>query len=140
MKSLPCKPNARPLVSFTLFVSVMRNSLMLELWHQGSVRHAEDAKERTHDGRGTGDDDPGHDPHLAVGIAFRHANSAAPDFNDAPEKPEEEQDPQPVLKRGLEGRGNLREWHHRQCPRLTVQQVELNCPTDDSREFSQIVF
>jgi hypothetical protein len=29
MKSLPCKPNARPLVSFTLFVSVMRNSLML---------------------------------------------------------------------------------------------------------------
>src|SRR5471032_3004719 len=105
MKSLPCKPNARPLVSFTLFVSVMRNSLMLELWHQGSVRHAEDAKERTHDGRGTGDDDPGHDPHLAVGIAFRHAISAAPDFDDAPERPEEKQDTQPVLKRGLEADG-----------------------------------
>src|SRR5471032_471747 len=124
MKSLPCKPNARPLVSFTLFVSVMRNSLMLKLWHQGSVGHAEYAKERTHDGRGTGDDDPGHDPHLAVGIAFRHAIRTAPDLNDAPEKPEEEQDTQPVLERGLESGWNLREGQHRQRPRLTVQKVE----------------
>src|ERR1035438_815996 len=92
MKSLPCKPNARPLASFTLFVSVMRNSLMLEGRHQGSVAHAEDGEERTHDGSGTGNDDAADNAHLAVRIALRHAISAAPDFDDAPDEPGEEQD------------------------------------------------
>src|ERR1019366_2940921 len=112
MKSLPSKPKARPLVSFTLFVSVMRNSLMLESWNQGSVAHAEDGEERTHDGGGTGDDNSAHDTHLAVSIAFRHAISAAPDFDDAPEKPSEEQNPKPALESGFQRGRDLREWHH----------------------------
>src|ERR1017187_323987 len=124
MKSLPCKPNARPLVSFTLFVSVMRNSLMLEGRHQGSVAHAENGKERTHDGSGPRNDDAADNAHLAVRIALRHAISAAPDFDDSPDKPGKKQNAESALKSGFQRGRDLRELHHWHCPRLIVQKVE----------------
>src|SRR6266568_6629610 len=104
MKSLPSSPNARPLLSFALFVSVMRSSLMSELRHQCAVAEAKNSEKRAHDRSGARDDDPGHDAHFSVGVAFRHPVRAAPNLDDAPDEPGEEQHAETVLERGLERR------------------------------------
>ena len=52
----------------------------------------EDGEERAHDGGGPGDDDAGDDAHLAVRVAFADGVGAGPDFDDAPEESEHEED------------------------------------------------
>src|ERR1019366_1550114 len=97
MKSLPSSQNARPLLSFALFVSVIRNSLISKCRGKRAVAHSENRKERRHDRGGTRDDDSAHNAHFAIGVAFRHPIRAAPDLDHAPQKPEEEHPPQAGL-------------------------------------------
>ena len=53
---------------------------------------AENSEERAHDGGGPGDDDAGDDAHLSVRVAFADGVGAGPDFDDAPEESEHEED------------------------------------------------
>jgi len=81
---------------------------------RGGKRRAadvEDGVERAHDGGGPGDDDAGDDAHFSIGIAFAERIGPAPDFDHAPDEPEEEDDAEGEveallqLSRGATARG-----------------------------------
>ena len=66
----------------------------LERGRKSRPAQIEDGEESAHDGGGPGDDDAGHNAHLAVRIAFAHRAGTAPDFDHAPDEAEHEHDPE----------------------------------------------
>ena len=64
----------------------------LERGRKSRPAQIEDGEERAHDGGGPGDDDAGDDAHLAVRVALADGVRAGPDFDDTPEKSEDEED------------------------------------------------
>lgn len=64
----------------------------LERGSQRRPAQIEDGEESAHDGGGPGDDDAGDDAHLAVRVSLADSVRARPDFDDAPEESEHEED------------------------------------------------
>ncbi len=118
MNRLPSRPQTDPAESSAALVSVSRSWFMdREGWLRtmpnrsergGESRPAqiEDGEERAHDGGGPGDDDAGDDAHLAVRVALADGVRAGPDFNDTPEKSEDEEDAESRAKTLLQLTGS----------------------------------
>src|SRR6185503_10684914 len=98
MKSLPSSPNARPLLSFALFVSVVRSSAILELRRQCTVGHSEDNEQGRHDRGGARDDNAGDDAHFAVRIALGHPVRSAPYLQHTVQKSREKKNAETILE------------------------------------------
>ncbi len=107
MNRLPSSPKADPAESSAALVSVSCSSFIAylvelarddaklsERRREGRAAEVEDGEEGAHDGGGPGDDDAGHDTHLAVRVAFAHGAGTAPDFDHAPDEAEHEHDPE----------------------------------------------
>ena len=77
----------------------------LERGRKSRPAQVEDGEESAHDGGGTGDDDSGNDAHLAVRVALADGIGAGPDFDDAPEESEHEEDSEGRAETLLQGAG-----------------------------------
>jgi hypothetical protein len=65
----------------------------------------EDGEKSAHDGGGPGDDDAGDDAHFAVCVALADGVGAGPDFDDAPEESEHEENSEGGAEALLKSRG-----------------------------------
>jgi hypothetical protein len=85
----------------------------LEGGRQSRPAEIKDGEERSHDGGGPSDDDPGDDSGFAVRVAFGDGIGPAPNFKDAPKEPEHEHDAkggsEALSKLGGRTAGGLRE-------------------------------
>jgi hypothetical protein len=77
----------------------------LERRRESRPAEVENGEKSAHDGGGPGDDDAGDDAHLAVGVALADGVGAGPDFDDAPEESEHEEDSEGGAKALLEAAG-----------------------------------
>lgn len=64
----------------------------LERGSEDRAVQIEDGEESAHDRGGPGDNNAGHDSHFSVSVALADGVGAAPDFDDAPEESEDEED------------------------------------------------
>ena len=66
----------------------------LEARSKGCSTEAEDGEQRAHDGGGSGDDNSGDDARLAIWVTFGNGVRTTPNFENAPDEPEHEHDPE----------------------------------------------